>query len=333
MMNLKKERDKPRRFNIRFIISLLILILVIVNVLSSAYYGMGDDNGRGSNAIRVSKTMLELTMPNMIPTSGWSNLDTFFQMESSYDLEKEIGKERKSIGKLKINMFFNNLQVDREWNDGSLDVNLYFVYPKGKEEINYNKKENRAWTTLEVLPKGTVAEIAISFDKTYTLDEIYKILSKYDMELLWFATETGVEEKLLNKERGDFRISLLDGLFGFPNNGQSLVYEPESPDNYSLRVYGDVDKKEAAFARALEYLIKHEAWAKKAYRGRKKELLLKERLDYIEENGIRIYGVVVTGPSKELLKLKELEEVKFASLGEVTLWNWMPRQYKGTMYN
>ncbi|WP_391203762.1 anti sigma factor C-terminal domain-containing protein [Psychrobacillus sp. L4] len=49
---------------------------------------------------------------------------------------------------------------------------------------------------------------------------------------------------------------------------------------------------------------------------------LQERYDYLNEEGFQAYGAVVTGPVKELLKLKELKEVRSVQLGEITYWNW-----------
>ena len=179
-----------------------------------------------------------------------------------------------------------------------------------------------------MLPEGTVSELAVSFDKNYTLDEVYKIFSGYDVELLWFPVNTGVESGL-----EDLYISTLNGLWGFPHFGHSLIYEPGNSGGYSLKVEGDSDKKDAAFIDAMEFLVEHESWAKKAYRGNDKELLLKQRLDYVKENGVQVYGAVVTGPTKELLRLKEVEEIKFPVLGEVTWWNWQARNYHGTILN
>jgi hypothetical protein len=34
---------------------------------------------------------------------------------------------------------------------------------------------------------------------------------------------------------------------------------------------------------------------------------------------------VVTGPTKELLQLKELEAIHSPALGEIRLWNWFDR--------
>lgn len=49
----------------------------------------------------------------------------------------------------------------------------------------------------------------------------------------------------------------------------------------------------------------------------------KEHLLYLEENGFQVYGAVATGPIKELLKLRELDEIHGVELSEIARWNWV----------
>lgn len=320
---LKYAKWKSRITNALFVLFLILLITIVSSLLSALYYIWGEPD-RAHNAIRVSSMMTEMTMPNIIPGSGGSNIKSFFRMESSYELRKQVGREIQSIGTLETNMLFNLMNVVRNWNGGSLDLKLYFVYPEKQGGL---ENEN-TWSNLEILPEGTVSELAVSFDQSYSLDEVYQLFSGYDVELLWFAVNTGVESVLRNTH-----ISTINGLWGFPHFGNSLIYEPDNTGSYTLKVEGDSEKKAAAFIGALEFLIEHEAWAQKSYRGNTKELLLQERLNYVKENGVKVYGAVVTGPTKELLRLKEVEEIRFPVLGEVTWWNWQARDYHGTIWN
>ncbi|KFM99579.1 hypothetical protein DJ93_3588 [Bacillus clarus] len=53
-----------------------------------------------------------------------------------------------------------------------------------------------------------------------------------------------------------------------------------------------------------------------------KELNLDKRYEYVKENGVKVYGIVITGPPKELLKLQNSPHVRYATLGDIKLWNW-----------
>ena len=67
-------------------------------------------------------------------------------------------------------MIFDRMNVVRKWANGSLDLKLYFVHPEGGE-----RSGRRYLGTLEILPAGTVSEMAVSFDKLYSLDKVYDI--------------------------------------------------------------------------------------------------------------------------------------------------------------
>ncbi|WP_176544548.1 anti sigma factor C-terminal domain-containing protein, partial [Bacillus thuringiensis] len=47
-----------------------------------------------------------------------------------------------------------------------------------------------------------------------------------------------------------------------------------------------------------------------------KELKLDKRYQYVKDNGVKVYGIVITGPSKELLKLQNSPHVRYATLGD-----------------
>ena len=49
---------------------------------------------------------------------------------------------------------------------------------------------------------------------------------------------------------------------------------------------------------------------------------LEERYQYLQENGFQVYGAVVTGPTKEVLKLCSETGIHEEELGDVELWNW-----------
>ncbi len=263
---LKIAKWKNRIVNAVFVLSLALLITIISGLLSGLYYLWGEPS-RAENAQRVSNIMTELTMPNISPGSGHTGTNVFFKMTGSYELQKQLGREEQSVGTLETNLFFNLMQVVRKWNGGSLELKMYFVHPEKQKEI---VSEAHGWDTLEILPEGTVSELAVSFDKNYTLDEMYELFSGYDVELVWFPVDTGVEPDL----RSTY-ASTIDGLWGFPNFGRALVYEPDSRssgenwsnEGFSLRIAGDSDKKTAAFIEAMEFLAAHQSWAEKAYQG------------------------------------------------------------------
>lgn len=147
---LKIAKWKNRIVNAVFVLSLALLITTVSGLLSGLYYLWGEPS-RAENAQRVSNIMTELTMPNISPGNGHTGTNVFFKMTGSYELQKQLGREEQSIGTMETSLFFNLMQVVRKWNDGSLDVKLYFVHPEKQKEI---VSEHTAGTLWRYCPKA-----------------------------------------------------------------------------------------------------------------------------------------------------------------------------------
>ncbi|GAA0844694.1 anti sigma factor C-terminal domain-containing protein [Paenibacillus glucanolyticus] len=48
----------------------------------------------------------------------------------------------------------------------------------------------------------------------------------------------------------------------------------------------------------------------------------KQRLAYLKKHGVQVYGATVTGPVRELEKLKEQPQFREFRLGRIEVWNW-----------
>lgn len=81
---------------------------------------------------------------------------------------------------------------------------------------------------------------------------------------------------------------------------------------------GESDREQ--FINALEYMSKHKNWVHVI--SKRKDMNLDNRVDYVEQHGVNVYGSVVTGPTKEIERLLKNKSVKAAKIGEVELWNW-----------
>ncbi|PHG30547.1 sigma-M negative effector [Bacillus pseudomycoides] len=47
----------------------------------------------------------------------------------------------------------------------------------------------------------------------------------------------------------------------------------------------------------------------------------------MKKHGVKVYGIVITGPSKELVKFQNSisPHVRDATLGDIEFWNWFKR--------
>ena len=333
--------------------SVLLLFLVasfIGSLLSSLYFTLGGEGSRMYRTQNTAVVLTELAFPNVtmpavitapsggphiFTSRGWGHssikIKPYFVALGEYALEKQIGKEKHSIGQLNINHLLMLTGTKWQWKDNGYQQFLYFYHPDQITEFIGNGIDERdldnqeTWQTLDAISEGTVAELAISFFETYSIDQVMNMLKDYDLDITWYAVSTGVEGKYVS-DRDNSPLSAFNGVWGVPHMSSNMLnsYNPIRSDDSSAR--------EGYFINSIEFLLKNERIAKKIYRGNSRELLLSERYEYVKENGVQVYGVVVTGPTKELLKLQELETIHSPALGEIQLWNWFHRSFEGTLY-
>ena len=184
---------------------------------------------------------------------------------------------------------------------------------------------------MEKLPEGTVAEAFISLDKLYEVDEILEKLENRDFKPIWFAVDVGCEkEEFINNLIGfPYQTLWNDTYWALDSITEEEISEKEmwgskvvteirsSPD---IDSYGDGEIRTENFMENLKYLQEYEEMANEVTPFG--DLDLNNKISYLEKNGVRIYGLVITGPSKEILKLKEEEWATNIKVGEVRFWNW-----------
>ncbi|OPX85883.1 MAG: putative anti-sigma-M factor YhdL [Pelotomaculum sp. PtaB.Bin104] len=211
-----------------------------------------------------------------------------------------------------MNHLLFSTTVNWSWENGSYNNYLCFYHPDQVASLSagHTVTASPDWSALESLPAGTVAELAFSFKQTYSIEQVMNMLADYDLDILWYAITTGLEETSMPP------LSVSDGIWGFKDLSDNML-----SGNSTIKT-DDSSVREEYFLDSMRFIAENESLAKKIYRGNPNNLRLAERRQYLEENGVQVYGVVVTGPSKELLKLRELGSIHCPTLGEVSLWNW-----------
>jgi hypothetical protein len=154
---------------------------------------------------------------------------------------------------------------------------LEFYHPATKYE-----KIIREFDALEKIPNDNLVEMAISFKKALTLDEI-KAAIPGNLKLMWGAVCVFADEDY------EKNIFLSERLAGNP--------------------YLENPNGEEEFIKELERLSDMPSYHSKN---------LKRTLEYLRENGIKYYGAVVVGSPKDLIKLSSNELITGAVLGIVT---------------
>lgn len=297
---------------------LMIAVIVVSTIFTGIYYFIV-----GDKATQVVKIGTQMTMPNVHIDGTGMSTNYFFSADLKGQMVKVLGNESKAVGEVQGKMNFNNLTITRDWVDGNYLTNLYFLHPHATEEQpNYKETYTFTWEALKTLPEGTVSELALSFDDLYDIGDVQDFLRKYDLHIPWYAINTGIEG-----QAGTY-LSNDTGILGIYDRPTFDV----SKDSVHYKIRGNGEEIGEEFKKGLGFLAENEKMAKQFLWNIDENTDLEEMYNYINKNGIKTYGVVVTGPTKELLKLKENEHIHYATLGEVDLWNWYNRPAYGIMH-
>lgn len=340
---LMRARYKNRIGTAGFLLLLMAVLSIAGSFLSSLYFNWGGENSRLYRTQKTAALLTEFTFPNVtMPLSfaphhffsraGWGHssveIKPYFVAMGNYALQKQVGKDSKVIGHLNVNQLFSSVLTRRQWADGSYQHYFYFYYPDQLSDLSDNGRYiaeagEDIWQALDILPEGTVAEMALSFREVYSIDQVKDMLDEFDLDITWYALATGTEGTSRDHREP---LSTNDGAWGMPDLPLHMLSQNSTVSDE------DIALREEYFLESMKFLVANEKIARRVYQGNPQKLLLEQRYQYIKDNGIQVYGVVVTGPTKELLKLQNLESVHSPALGDVGLWNWFNRSFSGTIY-
>lgn len=320
---LNRSKWKARIQTAFTALGILIILLIVSATLTGIYFSIGKTNRMDVFRNVVDQT---LTVTNPYGDMGRSSTSSgaFFNLTLTRDMDKTVGHEQISVSELEIPFFFSFMMVPKINNYYNTKQNSPpFIYPE-PEVVAYPE-----WNQLENLPEGTVVSAYVSFNELLDTGDVFNIFLERDLDISWFAVDAGEQDL---RDHG-----IVFDPIGFP--ASPIWHEDDMIQDYSEEEkggwfsgttstgstspeyeVGNTEMLHTQFLKTLMFLQGHEGKFNKLYRGHKLEL--QEQIDYLEKNGINHYGIVITGPTKEVLKLKEVEEISALEIDEVEFWNW-----------
>ena len=341
-MNMKWNKDVENRIlrKSRFALTFRIVRVLIVAVVMFLFYtSLIDAYGNSSRTFKkahfYNELAIEWTNPNVRSTAPWITweMNLFGVGEVTYPLFKRIGMESVPIGEATVIKsiwpFLSKRDIHMIGKTEYDEEEFIFYYPKHPvtgEEL-YKKDIPETWQTLDMLPDGTVGELAFSLEEMMTPEQLAEKLGDYDVGITWMPLYTGeyqegssVKETFIEWRDGE-RIMKSPTHFGL--TGPYEMEEDFMGSGFSWfigsRMVPTVFDAEKAMLENMEKILAESVSYQEDFLGLPH---LQERYDYIQENGFITFGAVVTGPVKELLKLQDEEGIHSPMLGEVELWNW-----------
>jgi hypothetical protein len=303
-----RRAKMKHRLSMSFTFVLLgIMFVILCSLLTAFFYSWNDKIDR----VRlVNQTYFQMTSPNMVLDHGIYSTTPFFKVNYDYNVYKIVGRDQQLIGTYEPYLLFNqytNYQFPEEL---SL-TDLHFVNRHVKDHYD---DYNQIWPTLEKLPEGTVSEVAVTFTDALTYDQLFAMIKKYDIALVWGGIETRTKYHM------DPEV-LYVGMDVIGMHEKALFDLSEVEGINKIEEY-DSAVREKIVKESLQYLIDNNGYLKKLNRNSIRALDAKSAMAYIEKHGVQLYGAILTGPTKELLKLQNEAQILYSDLGEVEFWNW-----------
>ncbi|WP_456276389.1 anti-sigma factor [Bacillus sp. AK128] len=301
-----KNSIRNARFSLTaYVIMIILMIYPFMTVCSYLYYSW---NHKAEDFIQVAIQTVYVTEPNMsLEEMEIEREFGLFSFNVYMDLYKRVGKNDIKLGDWEVEYRFNEAQFPKR---------NYVIENPPKEIPTFDTKnlyhpqaqitnpDFNAWETLEKLPEGTVAEVYVSLEEVMEPENLQRILEGTNLEWRWYAIDTGLEASGVGLEGGYIT---------------PLGY-PAQPDPDGWSPFNEREPNDEQFMDSLYFLQKYEQQAIDIAHA--KWLDLDERINFLEENGLKSYGGVITGPTKEILKLKSNQDIRNINMGEVRLWNW-----------
>jgi len=315
---IKKKRSK---LNLKLIIIAVVstLIIIIVGILALNFAS----DMYIKNAYSKEKQKQELEYAIMYPNDyiGRERCKEtgYFKFESTYDYGKRIGSKvvyagsTNYLGELAENgtsreaSTISNVPLNDDINKRYSSVyglrELHFLYPyvhygsniygygtdknKTTEDALSSNKENiiNDFHFLNEIDDNKILEMALSFNKEYTYEEVNSMLDSNLITFYWVDNNSEEEKK--------YMIEV--------NNPVCDVVGIKSTDGAG-EFMTDVDSRMENFKALINQL---------------KEIGHTQYTENIDENNIKIIGAVVVGSPKELKNIKDNPMIKHAILGTV----------------
>ncbi len=319
---ITRAKWKARIHNALTALAIIFAGTVFSGIVTTIFYTAGEPD-RMSVYRDVVQSTIAVTEPNLMVRGGGTGVNSFFGMDLKGQLRKEIGSESVDAGEIQMSFFFNQVRYPERRMLLDSDNTWPFRYPTSSHPMDSE------WGKLDKLPEGTVAESFLSFKQFFSTGEVLKKFADKNMNPVWFVVDTGFDDPEAHRSAsiigfpyqplwhaGDWTVTNQTykkiGLFN-----KVVASSASAP---TVEAYGSADLRNENFIKTLELLRNYEEIANRAALAG--DLRIAERIDYLNKHGVRIYGIVVTGPSKEILKLREEDWIAGMRLGEVRLWNW-----------
>lgn len=329
----KRIEDRRNRMiwpsRVKFLTNVLgaaILLLLLYSIYISVIHIYFNTSERNGKFIRSVISVVELHEDGLrVEKSGhpFTEVTPFLAQKATLKLYRDVGKWQVITGEVHAKLSISGkltYSVERTSPYLNQDDRPAFILPYSvmfEETMEANPKTESDLKLLDQIGEGHVAQLSFSTKTLMPPEELLKLLADYDLAITGMPVYAGeLKEFEVGYSLGDSKDYYVSHLslkprYGFREDNSlsmwQIYFKPEE-DQHNMSEHVELMKSD------IEWMIDNVS-----YYGEDED---KQRLAYIQKNGVQVYGATVTGPVKELQRLKERPEFLEFRLGRIEVWNW-----------
>lgn len=324
----KTVNSRLRKVVLTSVIAVMLIVFgiffIISPIIDSLYYNPSDVTvGESETDINFDLyAFTELNLPGYVLTSninaeslGFSKYDIYFYRKNLYTQENnEISFKIKQGNSIS------------SYNDLFGEVYFNFMTVKYSDSIQpqqiINQKE-RVMNHVKQLSPVAYTSAYLTFDKDLTMEELHEIESRYsNVSFIWAGIRTAPMSDPISNITG----------FGLDQNGGPV--DTDKPDEEKYPAFYLLDwifsgntgsSKKSPWPKGYELhytsLLKYMIDRKDVVNVLDNRSIITENyqsaLDYVEEYGVKTFGILVYANAKDLIELVENESIKTLELDQV----------------
>ncbi|WP_127535967.1 anti sigma factor C-terminal domain-containing protein [Paenibacillus illinoisensis] len=302
----------------------LFLVFLVYHIYVSALHIYFDQSEVRNNFLRSIMSVVEmhgdgLRVEKRISVQPFE-VTPFLTQKANLKLYRHVGSWEVVTGEIQATLsitgkFSYSITNTGAYLNGNNPGPFYLPYSlvNGKSDHN-DSEENSSLKRLAEIDDGHVAEMSLSLKNLASPNQLMKLLSDYDVAVTAMPIYSG---EFTQPDASYSRAGLFD--YNIPHLTLKPLYEFNLKGarwfNYFVpEDAGQMQEQIDAMLTELKWMINH-----LDYNEAEQD---KQRLAYLDENGVQVYGAVVTGPVRELEKLTKLAEFHHFQLSRVEVWNW-----------
>ena len=194
-----------------------------------------------------------------------------------------------------------------------------FIHPNVTVSDELLEKRTSSIAKKNLIKNGdaTVAVVDISLKSVLGLEEVVTSLKDLDVKVIWMAVECGSEgfkpKNMSNGQNQYVQWGIPGQLFN-PTRMSSAEIDYSSPVKYEKTVIEELNwlEENKHYIATDKSLLKFQGF----------DNTVGNKAKYIIDNGLKVYGLRITGPSTELSKLSDKLHIRMEEVMDIDFYNW-----------